>query len=75
MKPSKKSSPVKHSHIKYVVMKMHKTIEIEINDVEHIIPLVYAEGMIGTLPVFDTQKEAEEWADGTCLVMRLQMLT
>lgn len=46
----------------YVVFQLNKELEVLIMGREIPIPLVYAEGMIGAMPVFDSKEAAEQFA-------------
>ena len=46
----------------YVVFQLNKELEVSVMGQDIKLPLSYAEGMIGAMPVFATKEEAKEWA-------------
>lgn len=48
----------------YMVAGMDTNISIEVGGTEENLPLFYAEGMIGVMPVFDTEENAKAYAEG-----------
>jgi len=61
----------KKTELKYLALALHRTIDLSVAGVERRLPLSYAEGMIGAMPVFDTREAAEAFADGTCKVAEI----
>lgn len=51
-----------------VVAMLHETVTVASAWGEQDIPLSFAPGMIGALPVFDTLEAAEAFADGQCAI-------
>ncbi len=47
---------------KYAVLCIKKDVVLEIYGAETKVPLSFAEGMIGAIPVFDTLEDANEYA-------------
>lgn len=48
--------------VMFAVMKIAKQVDIQILGKEHSIPLSFADGMLGAMPVFETRAQAEEYA-------------
>lgn len=46
----------------YVVLQLNKQVEISVGGRELEVPLSYAEGMVGTLPVFSSKELAKLFA-------------
>lgn len=46
----------------YAVLQLNKEVEVNVMGREVEIPLSYADGMIGAMPVFDTKEAAELFA-------------
>ena len=46
----------------YVVLQLDKALEVNVMGREIEVPLSYAEGMVGAMPVFDTKGAAEAFA-------------
>lgn len=55
----------------YVVQVLNETAELEWMGKTAKLPLSYADGMIGCLPVFETREQAEAFADGAYDVIEL----
>lgn len=58
----------------YAVLKYNREIEIHASD--HMVTklkLSYFDGMIGAIPVFDTQENAEKHANGECMILELNV--
>ena len=55
----------------YAVMSLNKTVGVKVAGAEHDLPLSYAQGMVGAIPVFDTREHAEAFADGRFEVVQL----
>ena len=53
----------------YVVMSLHKKAPVRVLNCEppltDDLPLRFADGMVGILPVFDNKDDAEKYADGS----------
>lgn len=45
----------------YVLMKLRKNLAISFLGIEQELPLCWATGMIGAVPVFNTEEEAEKF--------------
>jgi hypothetical protein len=52
----------------FLVMVVNKTVECDVGGQVHQLDLSYIEGMIGAIPVFETRKDAEEYANGQDIV-------
>jgi hypothetical protein len=53
----------------FIVMSIKKSINVSVLGLEREVDLIYADGMIGALSVFDTRESAEAWAsDGTDVI-------
>ena len=51
--------------IHYLVMRLEKTVEIATYGITHKeIPLILADGMVGMMPIFDSEDAAKKYADG-----------
>ena len=48
----------------FVVKMLNRTAEVMWMGMATELPLAYAEGMIGCMPVFETREQAESFADG-----------
>ena len=48
----------------FVVKMLNRTAEVMWMGMTTELPLAYAEGMIGCMPVFETREQAESFADG-----------
>ena len=48
----------------FVVNGLEKDITIEYMGIQRDIPLIWADGMVGIMPVFDSKKNAEKYAKG-----------
>lgn len=46
----------------FAVLQLNKTVEVSIYGCVKDIPLTYADGMIGAIPVFETLEKAQEFA-------------
>ena len=46
----------------FVVLQLNKEVEVNVMGTVVEVPLSYAEGMIGAIPVFDTREAAELFA-------------
>lgn len=46
----------------YAVLQLNKQVEVNVYGREIEIPLSYADGMIGAIPVFETREAAEVFA-------------
>ena len=46
----------------FAVLQLNETIEVDVMGREIELPLCYADGMIGAIPVFETREKAEEFA-------------
>ena len=46
----------------FAVLQLNKKIEVCVLGQSQDVPLCYADGMIGALPVFETREQAEEFA-------------
>lgn len=52
----------------WVVLQLQKHVELDIYGQVHEVPLSFADGMIGALPVFHTKEEAENFANDVQIV-------
>lgn len=48
----------------YVVLTVDTDLMVEVLGTKHETPLIYADGMVGVLPVFETKEQAEAYAGG-----------
>lgn len=55
----------------YVVMTLHRDVEISGLAGVRTVPLTYLDGMVGVMPVFASRSEAEKFAAGTYGVMKI----
>ncbi len=55
----------------YVVMTITKTATVMIMGAEVELPISYADGMIGCVPVFETREQAEGFAAGVYEVSQI----
>jgi hypothetical protein len=46
----------------FAVLQLNKEVEVNVMGREVGVPLSYAAGMIGAIPVFDTRENAEEFS-------------
>lgn len=58
----------------YMVKSLGKTVSVMWMGMEAELPLAYAEGMIGAMPVFETREQAEAYADGMFEVAEVHVL-
>lgn len=56
----------------YMAMAVKKSITVNVMGQTQELPFTSA-GFIGMIPVFATKEEAEEWADGKCQVIPLEV--
>jgi hypothetical protein len=47
--------------------------EIKAGNVRTTIPMIWHEGMIGCLPVFDNEKDAQEYSEGKYPILKMEM--
>lgn len=55
----------------YVVLIVNRMITLDLFGSEQDVPLCYAEGMVGAIPVFETREQAEAFADGNYAVVEV----
>lgn len=55
----------------FVVKMLNRTAEVLWMGMATELPLTYAEGMIGCMPVFETREQAESFADGVYEIMEI----
>ena len=48
----------------FVVKMLNRTVEVMWMGMATELPLAYADGMIGCMPVFETKEQAEQFAGG-----------
>ena len=58
---------------KYGAMFLKKEIGVEVMGITQNIPLVWANGMIGAVAVFDTKEEAVEYAGSETKIFELEI--
>lgn len=56
----------------FVVKALNKTVEVTWMGRAAELPLSYADGMIGCLPVFETKEKAEAFADGAYEIVEIR---
>lgn len=58
----------------FAVMTVDKFINVYMSGYEKEMPLSYADGMVGAMPVFETREQAENFSDGKYDVMELRVV-
>ncbi len=58
----------------HMVKSLGKTVALEWMGREHAIPLSWAEGMIGAMPIFETREQAEAYANGMFEIAEVKIL-
>lgn len=58
----------------FAVMTVEKFISVYVSCYEKEIPLSYADGMVGAMPVFETRDQAENFSGGKYDVMELRVV-
>jgi len=48
----------------YILMAMKRAGTVQVGEQLVEVPMVWADGMIGVIPVFETQEAAEKYSDG-----------
>lgn len=59
----------------FVVYMLNRTVEVDWLGHEVSIPLSYADGMIGAMPVFETLEQAEAFAVGRYAIAEVKLIT
>ena len=57
----------------FAVMTLNKTVELSVAGQEISLPLAYADGMVGAIPVFSTRDAAKKFAAGNCGVLEVRI--
>ena len=57
----------------YVVGAVKQSNPVSVLGREHDLPLTWADGMIGVLPVFDNISDANEYADGKYQILQIEV--
>lgn len=57
----------------WVVLNLHMKGNMNTPLGEQEIPMVWAHGMVGVLPVFDTEEGAKQYANGACGIVELRV--
>lgn len=52
----------------FAVMAIKQDLELELLGQTQSVPLKFADGMVGAIPVFDNRADAEKWADGLIVI-------
>jgi len=52
----------------YVVFRLDRTVKVDVMGLSVSVPLSFADGMIGAMPVFKDKESAEAFANGYCKV-------
>lgn len=52
----------------YAVQVLKKEVDVEVLGIKQSLPLSWADGMVGIIPVFDSLENAQIWADGSEIV-------
>ena len=55
----------------FVVMSLSRSVDVSVFGAVHSVPLIYADGMVGALPVFGTRPAAEEAAAGVYKIVEI----
>lgn len=58
----------------YVVLELTKTIDIDIDGAITNVPLSYLEGMVGALPVFESEEAAKKYAGQRSKILTITSL-
>lgn len=58
----------------FAVMTVEKFIDVYVSGYKKEMPLSYADGMVGAMPVFETREQAENFSGGKYDVMELLVL-
>jgi len=58
----------------WVVLSVKRDLNVSVLGLNQKVPLVFADGMVGALPVFETEAAAKKWARGTD-VLEIQSIT
>lgn len=58
----------------YGVLAMNKTITVSIGDYQEKVKMSYADGMIGTMPIFDNKLDAEVYAGNKYSIVKLSLV-
>jgi hypothetical protein len=56
----------------FVALKLARDINVSVLGMNQSVPLSFAKGMTGALPVFATREEALDYANGDCEVLKLE---
>ena len=56
----------------WLVMMIEETINVEGFGLKQEIPLIVADGMIGMMPVFDKQGDAEKYSEGKYVIHEIE---
>lgn len=57
----------------FAVMSLDRTVELSVAGREISLPLAYADGMVGAIPVFSTRDAANKFAAGNCGVLEVRI--
>ena len=57
----------------FVVMTLSRSVDVNVFGAVHSVPLIYADGMVGALPVFGTRPDAEKAAAGVYTIVEIEL--
>lgn len=57
----------------FAVLQLNKEVSISVWGLDHEVPLCYAEGMVGAIPVFSTKEKAEAHAEDKYQIIELRV--
>mgnify|MGYP000389155571 CR=1 FL=1 len=56
----------------YIVLKLIKTVNVDVMGINRSLPLSIADGMVGAIPVFKTKKAAQKSAGKKYQVLKVE---
>lgn len=59
----------------FVAMTLSRHVDISVGGQTHEVPLIFADGMVGALPVFTARADAERFAAGVCEIVDICLNT